>query len=177
MEIDFTDIEKKTLLNIARKSIEHYLRGSPYKLTGAFVSLHTKNGSLRGCIGHITSKDPLARTVIDVAVSSAVHDSRFQPVKLDELDNIEIEISVLSPFKEIDHIEEIKVGVHGIFISQGFFSGLLLPQVATEYHWDRETFLTQTCYKAGLNGNCWKNPQTKIEIFSAIVFNEKELNL
>ena len=93
-----------------------------------------------------------------------------------EVLDLEIEISVLTPLRKISDVSEIQVGLHGLLIREGLYQGLLLPQVATEYGWDRDTFLTQTCHKAGLPGNCWQDPNTEILIFSADIFNEKDLS-
>jgi AmmeMemoRadiSam system protein A len=186
MEFKLTDEEKRILLITARRSIQyHFMQGTPdypeptptlKKSCGAFVTLH-KRGKLRGCIGYVIAVKPLITTVIDVALSSAFNDPRFSPVTENEVDKLEIEISVLSPLRKINDINEIKVGIHGIMIKRGFASGLLLPQVATENKWDRDTFLSHTCIKAGLYGDCWEKPDTSIEIFSAVVFNERELGL
>jgi hypothetical protein len=186
-DIELSDEHKKTLLKIARESIERAVYGKPpleYKIDdevlnkryGAFVTLHI-NGNLRGCIGNIVSETPLWKTVRNMAVESALRDPRFYPLTPQELDRIDIEISVLSPFKKIENPEEIEVGKHGLFIRKGFYQGLLLPQVATEYGWDRTQFLEQTCYKAGLNKNCYRESGTEIYIFSAVVFGEKDFNL
>lgn len=180
-----TEEEKKTLLEIARKSIEEeFGRGSvdfdrefSQALTqkcGVFVTL-TIDGELRGCIGYIIGDKPLYELVYDVAKKSAFEDPRFYPLTEEELDSIEIEISVLSPPKRIHSIDEIKVGEHGLIIQKGPFHGLLLPQVATKYNWTVKEFLEHTCLKAGLSKNEWKDPQTKIEIFTADVFSENEL--
>ena len=184
MELTLTREEKVILLKVARESIGEHLTGIRGKYPeptenlrtkcGAFVTLH-KNGNLRGCIGYVIPIKSLYETVKEMAISSAFQDPRFPPLRQEEFDKIEIEISALSPLKQIDSIDEIRVGTHGILIKRGYNSGLLLPQVATEQGWDLETFLTHTCYKAGLPGNCWKDENTRIEIFSAIVFNEKEL--
>jgi AmmeMemoRadiSam system protein A len=112
--------------------------------------------------------------VKEVAAASAFEDPRFPPVRGDELDALSIEISVLSPLERISDVEKIRVGVHGLIMRRGARSGLLLPQVAVEQGWDRDTFLTHTCYKAGLPGDAWKSPDTIIEIFSALVFHEEE---
>ncbi|MBC7330666.1 AmmeMemoRadiSam system protein A [bacterium] len=178
--------EKKELLNIARTSIEEYLKNrriptfSPSSTTllerkGAFVTLK-KAGFLRGCIGMIEALKPLYQTVAEMAVAAAIEDPRFPPLTLDELPLITIEISVLSPLEEVKDIEEIEVGKHGLYIIRGFYRGLLLPQVATENNWDRETFLQHTCLKAGLPIDCWQDPETKIYKFSAEVFSEEELD-
>jgi len=194
MDFTLSEEEKKILLETARETIARRLgagrsgAGHPESSEkprqgqtpalkehcGAFVTLH-KGGELRGCIGYLTASKPLIETVADAAKSSAFQDTRFSPLTKEELEHVEIEISVLSPLKRIEKIEEIQVGRHGIIIRKGFRSGLLLPQVATENNWNRETFLTNTCYKAGLSGDCWKESDTVIEIFSALVFNESEL--
>jgi AmmeMemoRadiSam system protein A len=110
-----------------------------------------------------------------MALQAAFHDPRFEPLKIEEYDAIEVEISVLSAFKKIHAIDEIEVGKHGLMINRGYNSGLLLPQVADEYKWDKKTFLEQTCLKAGLNVNAWKDDESEISIFSAEVFNSKEV--
>ncbi len=135
----------------------------------AFVTLY-KNGELRGCIGHIIARRPLIETVAEMAEAAALHDPRFTPVRSDELRDIKIEISVLTPLRKISSPEEVVVGKHGLVISRGGSSGLLLPQVATEQGWDRNTFLEYTCLKAGLPRDAWKDSQTDIYIFSAEVF-------
>ena len=172
--------EKKTLHDIAHAVIWNMVAGKPVpaftitserlkELRGAFVTV-TKRGNLRGCIGHIKGTKPLYQTVEEMAAAAAFDDPRFSPITKDELKDLEIEISVLTPFKQITDVKEIEVGKHGIYIQKGFYSGLLLPQVATEYKWDRDTFLEQTCRKAGLPSNAWKDKDTKIYIFSADIF-------
>lgn len=185
-DIKLTPEHKKTLLKIARESINNavYDKKTPeYKINdkvlnancGAFVTLHIK-GNLRGCIGNITSEIPLWETVRNMAVESALRDPRFYPLTPGELNEADIEISVLSPLKKIKDTGEIKVGKHGLFIKKGFYQGLLLPQVATDYKWNSTQFLEQTCYKAGLNKNCYREETTEIFIFSAVVFGEKDFN-
>lgn len=181
MEFDITPEEKKILLQTAREAIAAHLEkrkprypaatGTLKKKCGAFVTLH-KQDNLRGCIGFIIAAKPLIETVQEAAKSSAFNDPRFPALTARELDDIKIEISVLSPLRRIENTEEIQVGVHGIMLKNSFYSGLLLPQVAIDYGWDRETFLTHTCYKAGLPGDCWRSKDTEIEVFSAIVFSE-----
>ena len=185
-ENPLSQAEKKFLLEIARKTIETYAREgrrpelpSPEEVSenlcsrrGAFVTLH-KRGMLRGCIGVFAGRGPLYQTVSEMAIASGWEDPRFPPLDASELDEIEIEISVLSPLQPA-RPEEIEVGKHGIYITKGFSRGVLLPQVAVEYGWDRETFLAQTCLKAGLHPDAWKEPDTKIEIFTAEVFSEKD---
>lgn len=174
--------QQRELLSLARRTIELYLKErkrpsfSPEdemlrENTGAFVSIHTGK-RLRGCIGIIHPIKPLYKTVIDCAISAATEDFRFQPLTADELQESELEISVLTIPEVVQNIEEIEVGRHGLIISEGHSKGLLLPQVATEYGWDRNEFLAQTCVKAGLPSDAWKKG-AKIEKFSALVFSEK----
>ncbi len=180
LDENLTDYEKETLKNIAKESIRAKLYNDTFNLDykrtenlkqkrGAFVTLH-KNGNLRGCIGYIQGIDSLDNTVKDMAVAAAFDDPRFPPLTKDEFNDIDIEISALTPLKRIKDINEIEVGKHGILIVKGYNSGLLLPQVATEYGWDRKTFLDQTCIKAGLNPGCWQDKDAEIYIFSAEVF-------
>jgi AmmeMemoRadiSam system protein A len=136
---------------------------------GAFVTLKT-HGSLRGCIGLVVGMKPLYKSVTEMARAAAFDDPRFTPLTKDEVDKLEIEISALSPLEKIDDPAQIEVGKHGIMLQHGYHSGLLLPQVATEYGWDRITFLKHTCLKAGLPENAWRDPETEIQIFSAEVF-------
>jgi AmmeMemoRadiSam system protein A len=177
-----TETEKKTLIDIVKKTIECKLTGKKTpefnidsevlkEKKGAFVTLK-KNENLRGCIGYIEAIKPLYKTVAEMAIAAAFNDPRFPPLNPNELKDVNLEISVLSPLKKIDDINEIEVGVHGLYITKGFHSGLLLPQVATEYKWDRLTFLEETCYKAGLHPNAWRDKDTKIYIFSADVLKE-----
>ncbi len=184
-EFNLTKEEKKTLLELARKSIENRLKNlkdpdlkqitaNLGKEVGAFVTLR-KHGHLRGCIGYIKGIKPLWQAIIDLAKESAFHDPRFSPVRLEELPDIDIEISVLSPLRKIDDVNEIVVGKHGILIKRGFYQGLLLPQVAVEENWDLKTFLDHTCLKAGLYPKCWKDKNTEIHIFEALIFSENDL--
>jgi AmmeMemoRadiSam system protein A len=179
IDLHFSDEERRILKDLARNSIEKVLFGKeeqPFTVPdtlkermGAFVCLKTK-GELKGCIGHIRGQMPLDETVKHMALEAAFHDPRFLPVDESEWMDTDIEISVLTPMKRISDIDEIKVGVHGIYIEQGADSGLLLPQVATEYGWDRQVFLEYTCIKAGLPRDAWKSKETRIYIFSADVF-------
>jgi AmmeMemoRadiSam system protein A len=129
-----------------------------------------KHGQLRGCIGRLAPDRPIGEVVSEMALAAAFQDPRFRPLSAGELKDIEIEISVLTPFKRIAGIDEIQVGKHGIMMKNAGSSGLLLPQVATDHGWDRNTFLEQTCQKAGLPKDAWKDKKTEIYIFSADVF-------
>ncbi|MEI6127660.1 MAG: AmmeMemoRadiSam system protein A [Pseudomonadota bacterium] len=180
IDLGLTENEKSLLLKIARTTIEARINGEPppeiiaetpalQEKRGAFVSLHAQ-GNLRGCIGYIIAEKPLYKTIQEMAIAAAFKDPRFEPLSRSELDGLAIEISVLTPMKRIADSSEIEAGKHGIMITKGYFSGLLLPQVATEYGWGREKFLAQTCIKAGLQADAWKEPDTNIFIFSADVF-------
>lgn len=180
VDLGLTEEEKQRLREIARTVIEHRILNKPVpgfetpserlnENRGAFVTLH-KKGQLRGCIGNIRGTRPLYRTVAEMAEEAAFNDPRFPPVSREEMEDLDIEISAMTPLRRIENVEEIEVGKHGIYIEKGFNSGLLLPQVATEYGWDRRTFLEHTCYKAGLHKDAWKGKDTKIHIFSADIF-------
>ncbi|HOV85449.1 MAG TPA: AmmeMemoRadiSam system protein B [Syntrophobacteraceae bacterium] len=136
---------------------------------GAFVCLH-KDGSLRGCIGMIEGKEPLHRTVQNMAVQAAFADPRFCALAPEELEKIDLEISVLTPLERIQDPSEVKIGKHGLFIRKGYHSGLLLPQVATEHGWGAVEFLEWTCRKAGLPPHAWKAEDAEIYVFSADIF-------
>ncbi len=180
VDLGLTDQDKETLRHIAKSVIENKARGNPMpeftvdsptlkEKRGAFVTI-TRGGQLRGCIGYIKAYKPLYQTVEEMAAQAAFHDPRFNPVTERELPDLEIEISVLTPLKRVRDVGEIQVGRHGILIEKGFYSGLLLPQVATEYGWNRKTFLEHTCLKAGLPMDAWKDKDTNISIFSADIF-------
>lgn len=180
--MELTDKEKSTLLEIARNAIAAKMNNQEIPepkidsenlrmKRGAFVTLK-KHGQLRGCIGYIKAYKPLGETVQEMAVAAAFHDPRFPSLKPEELKNLTFEISVLSPFKRIKDINEIEVGKHGLYMVEGYKSGLLLPQVAIEYGWDRETFLKETCYKAGLPLDAWMDNATEIYVFSADYFGD-----
>lgn len=176
------------LLKLARKTISEKLGSEediPFQefkeeifrnKCGAFVTLHIK-GNLRGCIGYIEGVKTIPETVTEMALSSAFKDPRFNPLTLSEYKNIDIEISILSPIEKVNNIDEIVVGRDGLIISKGLNRGLLLPQVPVEQGWDKDTFLTHTCYKAGFPGDTWRKSEVVIEKFSAQVFSEIELGL
>ena len=180
-----TETDQILLLQIARKAVRARVlahaftppeigSGNLTESCGLFVSIH-KHGELRGCIGNVQAAGPLYRSVGECAISAAVGDPRFAPVTGDELAAIYFEISVLSPMERVIDISEIEIGLHGLLISKRGYRGLLLPQVATAYGWDRETFLSETCRKAGLRYDDWKDGAT-IHRFSAFVFGEKQLH-
>jgi AmmeMemoRadiSam system protein A len=141
---------------------------------GAFVTL-TESGNLRGCIGYTSPIKPLYETVRDVAISAAMNDPRFPSVQQNELPRIQYEISVLSPFHKVADIGQIEIGKHGLLIKRGRKEGLLLPQVATDYNWNRKTFLENTCRKAGLPTNAWEQEDTDVFMFTALVFDAEDL--
>jgi hypothetical protein len=181
-----TEQEKKDLLALARKSVEFavgkdelYQPSASADATldqerGAFVTL-TISGELRGCIGYTSAIKPLYMTVRDTAKYAALNDPRFPPVSPSELPRLEYEVSVLSPLRRVLDVQQIKVGEHGLLMKNGDSEGLLLPQVPVEQKWDRQTFLEQTCRKAGMNPGCWKDENTDIFSFTAVVFNERKL--
>ncbi|HEY4612614.1 MAG TPA: AmmeMemoRadiSam system protein A, partial [Bacteroidota bacterium] len=155
-----TDDERTKLLQLARNSIGSVLQHSSLPAPefkdrylqeprGVFVTLRM-GGELRGCIGYVEPRLPLGNAVQEVSQKAAFEDPRFAPITLEELSVVEVEISVLSPIERVTDINEIEVNKHGLVIDAGFTRGLLLPQVATEYHWDREQFLRHTAIKAGL---------------------------
>lgn len=184
-----TEEEGKFLVNLARKSIETFIRekkrlevpqNTPNKLKekrGAFVTLN-KDGLLRGCIGYPEPVEALVNAIIEVAISAAVNDPRFSPVTASELDDLQIEVSVLTKPELIkvdkpeEYIDKIKIGEEGLIIERGPYKGLLLPQVAVEWEWNVEEFLYNTCVKAGLTADCWIYPDVKIYRFGSQIFHE-----
>jgi len=172
--------DQQRLLTLARRAFEARVRRLPPppaeygreldRPCGAFVTIHFR-GELRGCLGRIDTHDPLADTVVHLAGAVADSDPRFEPVSPAELDEIEIEISVLTPEREVRSITEIELGRHGLIVEQGRRRGLLLPQVATEQGWDRETFVAHTCQKAMLASDAWLHG-ARLFVFEAQVFGE-----
>ena len=186
MSFSLSDQEKQFLVKLARDTIITFLTSGKKKKesyfsenlktpTGVFVTLH-EDGDLRGCIGYVEGVKPLQDAVIDNAVSAAFSDPRFMPVSADEVEKLDIEISVLTPLEIIDDVNNIEIGKDGLLMKRGYNQGLLLPQVATEQRWDRKTFLQHTCMKAGLPTDAWQDDETEIYKFSAIIFGEKELS-
>ncbi len=177
---------RRALLDLARRAIAEAVRhdrlldfpppqGALADPGAAFVTLHRK-GRLRGCIGQVEAESPLAETVVRCAICAAREDPRFPPVESEELDTLEIEISVLSPLKAV-FPDDIQIGKHGLLIAKGARRGLLLPQVAIEQGFTRERFLEATCEKAGLDRDAWKEPGAYILGFTAEVFSEAEFAL
>ena len=176
---------QKVLLKIARETVEALTRDQQppdfqveeqelQHEQGAFVTLKT-NGRLRGCIGQFTADKPLWQVVQQMAVAAATQDPRFagNRIRPDELDQLQIEVSVLSKMKEMENPLDIELGKHGIYVKHGFRTGCFLPQVATETGWDKEQFLSKCCHgKAGLAPDAWKDEDTKVYSFTAQVIEE-----
>ncbi|MBB46671.1 MAG: AMMECR1 domain-containing protein [Thaumarchaeota archaeon] len=185
-----SDSDGVLLIKIARMAVTEFLsNGKRMKLesedekkfsfnSGVFVTLNNADG-LRGCIGFPMPNKKLSHGIIDAAIAAATEDPRFSPVKINELNEIVFEVTVLTPPVEItitdpmEYLEKIKVGRDGLIISNSFSSGLLLPQVPVEYGWNVEEFLQHTCEKAGLGRDVWKNEKVKIEKFEGIVYKEE----
>jgi MEMO1 family protein len=177
--------ERRYLIDLAKRSVAAAVKGEQFnpeappmavlkEKGAAFVTLK-KGGKLRGCIGHVIARIPLFECVASVAKSAAIHDTRFSPVTGAELDDLTFEISVLTRPEPITP-DQVVVGRDGLIMSRGGYSGLLLPQVPIEWNWDREEFLSHTCRKAGLPLDCWRDSNTRIESFRAIVFGEEDIN-
>jgi len=177
---EFTAHERRMLLSIARQAIISAVRGekaafappSPHlsQLRGVFTTLH-RGGELRGCVGYVWPLFPLYHAVAETAVAAAINDLRFTPLMAHEVPGLQIELSVLSRLDRIDP-DRIEIGKHGLVVSFAGHRGLLLPQVPVERGWDRETFLAQTCCKAGLSPDVWRQGAV-VEAFTAEVFGEE----
>ncbi len=177
------DVQKQILLKVARDTVEAVIRRGPNETPqsddpelnapcGCFVTLKNQ-GRLRGCIGNFTSEGPLIELVADMAKASATGDPRFfaDPITAGELDQLDVEISVLSPLQRTDEPLSLRLGVDGIYIKRGHTSGCFLPQVATETGWSKEEFLSYCCaHKAGLAPDAWQDPETEVYLFTADVF-------
>jgi len=163
----YTEEEKKELLALARNTITEYvthgkvteveIKNPKFRANGAVFVTIKNSGNLRGCIGHIQAVMPLYESIRKNAVAACSSDPRFPPMKKEELKDMDIEISILSPFVPLKDVKDIQVGKHGLYIMKGMQSGLLLPQVATEFRWDRNAFLENVCMKAGLPKDAWKD--------------------
>ena len=176
--LPLTEADQQRLLHLARQALEESVRdyelkeaeepeGALRENCGAFVTLW-KAGRLRGCIGYIEARKPLYQTVRECALSAALRDPHFDPVNPEELPHLRLEISVLSPLFDISP-DQIEIGRHGLLVSQGSQRGVLLPQVAVEWKWDREHFLEETCMKAGLPPDAWRH-RARIQAFTAQAF-------
>ena len=180
----FTEAQQRALVDRARSAVTGAIAGTPTPAprpedllelpdaSGAFVTLK-RDGQLRGCIGTLECRGPLAEEIARVAVSAAREDPRFDALRPEELDDLDVEVSVLGPLEEIDPRDPsaIEIGRHGLVVEQGHRRGLLLPQVATEWGWNREQFLSHTCTKAGLAPDCWQRG-AKVYRFAADVFGD-----
>jgi AmmeMemoRadiSam system protein A len=175
--------DRVRLLAMARRAIESRLAGEDplhedaegalREPCGAFVTIRRRaDGELRGCVGFIEARRPLVEAVQHAAVAAATSDSRFEPVRSEELPELGLEISVLSNLQPLRPVD-VEVGRHGLLLRQGARQGLLLPQVPTEHGWDRETFLDKTCVKAGLPVGTWRQPGVELLGFTAEVFSEE----
>ena len=190
---NLSENDGSVLVKTARKVVTEYLKNkTKLKLekefknnfsfkSGVFVTLNNELG-LRGCIGYPLPDKLLFNALEDAAISAAIKDPRFSPVKYEELNSITFEVTVLTPPKKIivsnpkEYLSQIKVGRDGLIVKHGFYSGLLLPQVPIEYGWDEEEFLEHTCEKAGIPKDYWKNAKTEIQKFEGIVFREEKPN-
>jgi AmmeMemoRadiSam system protein A len=175
---------QRKLIELSRRILEDFVRGQARRAGpiddsylesdeyGAFVSLHNR-GELRGCIGDCAPRTPLYETVIEMTEAAASRDSRVEPIAKDELQDLVIDISVLSPLVKTQDPLSLEVGKHGLYVAQRGRRGVLLPQVATQYHWDIQTFLEQTCLKAGLRKHAWKDSETEVSVFTALIIEER----
>jgi len=175
--------DRNAILELARQAVEEavcrgrVLEGIPKtevfeRKCGVFVTLHAGK-RLRGCIGVIDARESLGYSLARCAASAALEDPRFNRVRPEEMGDLEIEVSLLSPLERI-RPEEIEIGRHGLLVEKGFHRGLLLPQVAVEHQLDKEQFLRETCHKAGLPGEAWKEPETRIYGFTCEILMKEE---
>ena len=188
----FSDTDGDELVKMARKAVTEFLKNNSRIVdsefnskfdfsSGVFVTLN-KQDSLRGCIGYPMPVKNLSDGLIDAAISAATQDNRFSPVSIDELDKIVFEVTVLTPPNEIkvkdptEYLSIIKIGRDGLIVENAFTSGLLLPQVPTDYGWNTEEFLGYTCQKAGLDKDAWKDRSTKVSKFEGVIFKEESPN-
>ena len=179
-----TDSEKTWLLQQARHAIAKTIGAeslpspivddeTPRIPCGVFVTI-TRNGQLRGCIGMIESEKPLYRTVAEMAAAAARYDPRFPGINPGEFSDIRIEVSVLSPLRRIAGLDDIVIGQHGLVVQKEMTRGLLLPQVAGEHGWNALTLVEETCAKAGLPPDAWKDKRVELHVFTAEVFGEED---
>ncbi|MET1101923.1 MAG: AmmeMemoRadiSam system protein A [Pyrodictiaceae archaeon] len=192
---ELSDEEGVFLVRLARRAVEHYFEKgeklspppeTPSRLMragAAFVTITTyytyEHRELRGCIGYIYPLKSLAETVIDVALEAAFRDPRFPPMEKEELEKVTFEVSVLSPLERLpenplERVSRVVPGKHGVLVKKGFYQGLLLPEVPVEYLWDTETFLAETCVKAGLPPHCWLDEDTEVYVYYTSNWREVE---
>ena len=177
-----TKAQQTELLALARSAIrarfEHQQIAVPQdklfsQKLGLFVSLH-RHGELRGCIGYVKGHKSITESVVEMAQAAAFRDIRFPPLAIDEMEDLEIEISVLGPMMAVTDTSEVEVGRDGLYLEHPWGSGLLLPQVALEWHWDRKTFLLHICQKAGLQPKAWEEEGARLYRFEACVFGDSQ---
>lgn len=173
-------LREDVLRAAARDAIEAHVLGRPPSRSmleeapdlrgwaATFVTLRSADGTLRGCIGELDARRPLVESVRGNAVSAAVRDPRFSPVGPDELDGLQIALSVLTPPRIVGDASDVVVGRHGLIVERGPRRGVLLPEVAVDHGWDRETFLAATCRKAGLSLDAWRDPETRLAVFETV---------
>lgn len=180
MEIILSKKEKTTLIDFVKKTILSELKKTPApqlqiankimnEKTGLFVTLYGPQKKLRGCIGYVYGIKPFKEALAEMALAAAFDDPRFSPVTPEEFHDLSVEISILSPMERCYDVNKIEIGKHGLLLKEGFRSGLLLPQVAVEWHWDRAEFLAGVCQKAGLPETAWQTAE--LYIFSAEIIN------
>ncbi len=187
----YSEEDGEFAVKTARRVVEEYLKNRKIpniefpkrfeEKNGVFTTISTyPQKELRGCIGFPEPIFPLKKALVESALSAAFQDPRFPPLSPREIDNVIFEVSLLTPPEEVkvknrkELLNKIKIGVHGLIAERGFYKGLLLPQVPVEWNWNVEEFLLQTCWKAGLPGDCWLDENTKIYAFTAEIFEEEE---
>jgi len=179
--LSLSEEDRLTILAVARQGVLHAVfHGRPAgnfpdtgvfaQQCGLFVTLRDQ-GKLRGCIGVIEARATLGENLIRCAADAALHDPRFAPMRAEEIEDLHVEVSILSPMLRI-RPEEVEIGRHGLLVERGVRRGLLLPQVATEHRLSREQFLAETCFKAGLQRDAWRDPQTSLYGFECIIVAE-----
>ncbi len=177
-----TPAQGAQLVDIAKEALrQFYAKGwweiappadeALHRRYGAFVTLR-RQGTLRGCIGQVEPIDPVWRATADMAIAAATRDPRFDPVRAEELPELDVSVTVLGPPEPIEDPFDFEIGTHGLIASRGAHHGLLLPQVAVEYGWDKPTFLSQTCIKAGLPPDAWQRGDVRLARFAGQVFGE-----
>lgn len=180
----FNPSKRRRILAFVREVIRNRLANLPLPVVplidelaengSSFVSIHTRDGQLRGCIGNLVAVGPLGRSLAANAQNAALHDQRFQPVAPEELPNLQIEVSILTPARRIESLDDFIIGTHGIIMDLHGHSAVFLPQVAPGQGWNREQTLSYLSMKAGLAADAWRSPETAFYVFEAEVFGEEE---